>query len=358
MSAFSPLSSITSVSELTADSPASNFHESDPIHSSQPGYGTDAEHDDEDDQSTVPAPHKHDSTSSGTDSLLANPHGSDSSSSGIDEHAAAKTASWVSVFFLITTDILGPTSAPYAVSQLGYVPGIILFSVMGVIAGYTGLILWHLYLHLDRPQTPIRNFSALTGRIFGSKARVITNWLQSIQLLFNVSVIILGNAQGLSQIFNGKICFSVLALLWASWGMLLGQIKSLKNFTHLSNMAIWMNFLVIFITMAVIPNSEPNYASALAQNGIPYGPVETAWFIQIPFTQQVVGVCQIVYSFGGQLMFIELIAEMKNPRDFIKAALSAQTVILVCYLTFGVFCYHYQGQFMCIHVLCSGTKER
>lgn len=44
-----------------------------------------------------------------------------------EERAAAsrsmRLASWVSIFYLITTDILGPFNAPFAISQVGWVPG-------------------------------------------------------------------------------------------------------------------------------------------------------------------------------------------------------------------------------------------
>ncbi len=44
-----------------------------------------------------------------------------------EERAAAsrsmRLASWISVFYLITTDILGPFNAPFAISQVGWVPG-------------------------------------------------------------------------------------------------------------------------------------------------------------------------------------------------------------------------------------------
>lgn len=36
---------------------------------------------------------------------------------------ALRMASWASVFYLITTDILGPFNAPYAISQVGWTPG-------------------------------------------------------------------------------------------------------------------------------------------------------------------------------------------------------------------------------------------
>jgi hypothetical protein len=37
---------------------------------------------------------------------------------------ALRLASWASVFYLITTDILGPFNVPFAISQTGWVPGI------------------------------------------------------------------------------------------------------------------------------------------------------------------------------------------------------------------------------------------
>ena len=47
----------------------------------------------------------------------------------IQARRALRTASWAAVFYLITTDILGPFNAPFAFSQVGYVPGAILYVV-------------------------------------------------------------------------------------------------------------------------------------------------------------------------------------------------------------------------------------
>lgn len=75
------------------------------------------------------------------------------------------------------------------------------------------------------------------------------NILQSIQLLLNVAGIILGNGQGLSQIAKGNVCFSALCVIWTVVGMIIGQIRTLRNFGWLANGAIWLNVVVIIITM-------------------------------------------------------------------------------------------------------------
>jgi hypothetical protein len=51
---------------------------------------------------------------------------------------AARTAGWAAVFYLITTDVLGPYTVPWAMAQMGYGPGISLYTIFGALAGYTG----------------------------------------------------------------------------------------------------------------------------------------------------------------------------------------------------------------------------
>ena len=46
---------------------------------------------------------------------------------------AIRITSWTSVFFLVTTDIFGPFTVPYAMAQLGWVPGVILYFFSSVI---------------------------------------------------------------------------------------------------------------------------------------------------------------------------------------------------------------------------------
>jgi hypothetical protein len=65
---------------------------------------------------------------------------------------ACRTATWSAVFYLVTTNIMGPYSVPYvlqeyhidavltllrwAMAQLGYGPGISLYVIFGILAGW------------------------------------------------------------------------------------------------------------------------------------------------------------------------------------------------------------------------------
>ena len=108
---------------------------------------------------------------------------------------AARTASWGAIFYLITTDILGPYTAPWALSQLGYGPGISLYTIFGVLAWYSGYQIWQMYIALDSDRYPLKGYGDIAFRIFGSWARHIVNVLQSFQFFLNVALLIIGSGE-------------------------------------------------------------------------------------------------------------------------------------------------------------------
>lgn len=133
---------------------------------------------------------------------------------------------------------------------------------------YCGYLLWKIYLKLDSEKYPLKTYGDIVGRIYGPRVRYGVDFLQCLQLLCSVSVIILGNGQGLSQITKGKGCYTVLILVWSLAGMIIGQIRSLQRFGFLANLAIWMNVFVIIATMASVSHSAPNYVAAAGTMGI------------------------------------------------------------------------------------------
>lgn len=145
----------------------------------------------------------------------------------------------------------------------------------------------------------MRTFGDLGYRIYGTWTRHGMNILQSIQLLFNVGVIIIGNGQGLSQMSKFKLCFSVCTLVWALAGMLFGQIRTLQKYGHLANFAIWLNVLVIVLTMGEAAHSAPNYAATVMT---PAPITHTVWVPPgVTWINQLNGAMQIVYAYGKLL---------------------------------------------------------
>ncbi|ORY92825.1 transmembrane amino acid transporter protein-domain-containing protein [Leucosporidium creatinivorum] len=266
----------------------------------------------------------------------------------VNARRALRAATWQACFFLVVTDIIGPSSAPWAISQLGFLPGIAVYTVLGVVACYTGLLLWKMYMGLDSDRYPVRGYGDLAEKIVGGWARHTVNILQSVQLIFNVAVVILGNGQSLSQISHGRVCFSVLMLIWTLVGMIVSQLKSLRKISWLGSACVILSLFGIFINVGVVPHSLPNYSGALNQLGVVQGPTITELIHNSGFNGSLVAVMNIVYAYGGALMFVEFMTELRRPMDFWKAMCCAQVFIYVLYVFYGTFIYAFQGQFSMI----------
>ncbi|KAH7925998.1 hypothetical protein BV22DRAFT_1088031 [Leucogyrophana mollusca] len=255
---------------------------------------------------------------------------------------ALRTVSWGNVFYLITTDVLGPYSSPWAFAQVGYGPGVACYVVFGALAAYSGLLLWWMFLRLDSDRYPMRTFGDLAARIYGTWFRIVSNFLQGLQLIAVVGFVILGNGQALSQMTNFRICFSVCNVVFALGGMVIAQIRTLQKFGMVANLSIWLNVTTMALTMGAVARTSPNYTASL----LPPGPVQTQAINNQPFVPQLTGIMQVVYAYGGAMIFIEFIAEMRRPMDFWKALAVSQVFICFVYMLFGVFIYSYQGQFV------------
>ncbi|KAG1857015.1 transmembrane amino acid transporter protein-domain-containing protein [Suillus subalutaceus] len=243
---------------------------------------------------------------------------------------ALRTATW-------WEHILGPYSTPWAFQQP-------VSSSSGIMAAYGGCLLWWMFLKLDSERYPVKSFGDLGHRIYGRWFKYLCNILQSLQLVFNVGIIILQNGQGFSQITKFKLCFSVCNVVWTLAGMILGQIRTLQKFGNIANLAIWLNIIILIMTMAFVANSPPNYIAS--PSGTDTGPVITQAINLEPFQDQLNGIMQIVFSYGGAMIFIEFMAEMRRPMDFWKAMAYSQIFIFVVYMFFGLFVYTYQGQYV------------
>jgi hypothetical protein len=166
---------------------------------------------------------------------------------------AVRTATWGAIFYLITTDIFGPSTVPWAISQMGFGPGAALYTVFGGLAAYSGLQLWKMFCGLDSTMYPMRNYGDLAFRVFGPYARHLVNVLQSFQFFINVCLITVTNGQGLVQMVAGRdgkgyICFTLCLFICAAVSFVLGQIRTLQNLSWLANLAIWLNLAVLLAT--------------------------------------------------------------------------------------------------------------
>lgn len=218
-------------------------------------------------------------------------------------------------------------------------PGIALYTVFAALAGYSGYLLWMCFMGLDSYEFPIKSFGDLGFRLYGRWMRYLFNILQGIQLILNVGAIVISNGEALSQASKFKLCFAICCLVWAIAGFALGQVRTLQKFGWLANAAVWINIIVIGITMGASATTPPNYAGSASsagagiKNGIYITPDPSTGVYPavrrsagLPDTSSFIGTLNgamnAVFSYGGSMIFPEFMSEMKRPRDFLKVGTS------------------------------------
>jgi hypothetical protein len=103
-------------------------------------------------------------------------------------------------------------------------------------------------MEMDSDRFP--HYGAAFFRVFGAWARHIINILQSLQMILTLGVLILGMGQSIAQVSAGTskpVCFVLCLLIFTLIGMILGQVRTLQKLGWLSNFAVCMNMLAVFI---------------------------------------------------------------------------------------------------------------
>jgi len=267
---------------------------------------------------------------------------------------AMRTASWGTIFYLVTTDILGWSGAPFVFASVGYGPGVALYVIFGAAAAFAAFAMWKTFMGLDSSRFPMLSFGDPYLRVYGKWSRHGINVAQSIQQLLTVAVVILGNSSLLAQIAQEKICYIVVILIVALVGMGSGMIRTLQRLGWICNLSVWLNvvsFIIIMVASARLPiDYDAVFASTLLKTIEPVktfaGPPPALYQQQTTgFASQFNAVNIMVYAYSGALLFIAFLAEMRHPWDFWKGVFLAQAFICVVYVFFGVFVYSQYGQY-------------
>lgn len=173
---------------------------------------------------------------------------------------------------------------------------------------------------------------------------------QAVQLLLSVAVILVSNGEALSQASRFRLCYAVCVVVWAIPGFLFGQTRTLQRFGFLANFAVWINLLIMFITMGVAENSPSLYSAYTASAGYSVNPAlvkphAAGNFLPIThsaglpnasnFGGSVNGLMNAVYAYSGTQIFLDFMSEMSQPRKFLRSMWGSQLFIYTCYMLYG-----------------------
>jgi hypothetical protein len=238
--------------------------------------------------------------------------------------------------------------------------GVAFYTVFGFMAGYSGYLVWRVFLGIDSYQFPAKNYGDLGFRTLGRWGRYFTNVCQGLSLLLITGQVTIMMGQNISQMSKFKLCYAVCPVIFACAGFVISQIRTLRSYGWVANFAVFLNLFVIFMTMGIIAQSPPNYkvaklgSAGSAVDKATITPDEKGNYPPIIHYNSIPadgligalnGMLSGVLAYAGIQLFVEFLAEMKRPRDFIKAMWLAQFFIYSVYLIYGCVIYHLQGQY-------------
>jgi amino acid permease len=242
----------------------------------------------------------------------------------------------------------------FVFASVGYGPGIALYLIFGIAAAFSGWILWRVFLALDSSRYPLLSYGDTFFRVYGKKSRRFINITQSLQQFMTVSVLVLACGQTIAQLSNESICFIACMIIFMVVGIILGMIRSLQRLGWLANASVWLNVVCFIMIMVAVSHWGPDYEVIIKSTLINViepiktfvGPPPNAYQQQAyGFAGQFNGINNMVYSYGGAILFVAFLAEMRHPWDFWKGMLCAQSFICVVYIFFGAFVYGHFGQY-------------
>ncbi|KAJ8610950.1 hypothetical protein MRB53_038254 [Persea americana] len=182
---------------------------------------------------------------------------------------ALRTASWGTVFYLMTTDILGWSTAPFVFASVGYGTGIALYIVFGVFAFISGWILWKVFLGLDSSRYPMVSYGDTFFRVYGTYSRHFINFSQALEQFLTVAVLILANAQLIAQINGEHICFIVTMVIAMAVGLVLGSVRSLQRLGWICNLSVWLNVATFLMILVACSHYGVDWQAATASTLLP-----------------------------------------------------------------------------------------
>jgi amino acid permease len=186
---------------------------------------------------------------------------------------------------------------------------------------------------------------------FGKHESTVTHVLLTGTLFFIMSSYLLVFALAIQDIFyESHICQTTASAIAMAILLIPSQIRTLHGVSFIgifSTLAI-----VIVIGMCVGEMFDDGVKSHVEHYNVPK---------KLAFLDCLSALSAFVFGSGGQLIYLEMIAEMKKPEDFPKSFICGNIVMFIVYIFVMVVTYHFNGQdtpdFL-LDVFHDGVKKR
>ncbi|ORY89303.1 putative amino acid transporter [Leucosporidium creatinivorum] len=234
---------------------------------------------------------------------------------------------------------LGVLSIPYVLSVFGWVPGIILLLAVAAITTWADLEFGGRW---KRAHPESYSVSDVGSIVAGRWGREFCGW---IYFLYQVSVTgsaFIGLSTALNAVSSHATCTATFIGILAVAAFILSSTPTLRPLSIASYVGLLCILSAIFV-VAVGVNVQERPAAAPAT-----GPWDKQLLVvgNPSFQEAMLALSNLVFSFSGTPSFLPIASEMKNPRQFKKAALLCQGVVTSVFLLIGIMVYYACGVYV------------
>ena len=223
---------------------------------------------------------------------------------------------------------LGILSVPEAIASLGAVPGVIILVFLAAVTTY-GSIVTYQFKMKHRSVHSVSDIAYVMG---GEPAKI------GVFIFFVLYIgFVLGSSMlSVSIAFNAITAHGTCTVVFTFVSLvIICLVGSLRTYRMLSYLA-WVGVIsilasVLIVTIAVGVNDRPAAAPSTGPYDKQVGATTTA-----SFGDAFMGIVNLLFAYAASPMFITIISELRNPKDFPKALYICQGSITAVYLALGI----------------------
>ncbi|KAJ3544817.1 hypothetical protein NM208_g2845 [Fusarium decemcellulare] len=243
------------------------------------------------------------------------------------------------VVLMMKTQIgLGVLSIPAVFDVLGIIPGVIILCIIGAITSWSDYIVGVFKLK----HRHVYGIDDVGQMLLGRVGREILGTAFCLYFIFGAGSAMISVSIALNALSTHAVCTAVFVAVAAILGFLFASIRTLGRISWLA----WVGttciiVAVITVTISVSQQSRPD----AAPKGVPWKS-DYKLVAHPSFTDAISACGALVFAYAGTPAFFNIVAEMRDPKEYTKALIVCQTLISIIYISIGIVVYYYCGSYV------------
>lgn len=261
------------------------------------------------------------------------------------EKAPIRRSLWINTAMLIVGDILGAgiIELPGNLRVLGWGFGIPFVIIFMILSYYLGILVSRLASQFSRALT----FGDLAEPSCGRLGYLCAHWSQQTYLVLTCGLYVLLASKSLQYLlYDWNLCQPTAGLIVVAAFVIPSQLRNLHeiSFIALLSFISICGYLIICVQQMSEHGPDSSSSSSSSNNDADDGGTTMSVAPDTDFSSFMSALMGIVFAFSGIEVYLEFIAEMKNPQDFYLALRASLLIVGGVYIAVASYAYLLYGQ--------------